>query len=93
MSEGVENILKFMEGSKELILDGIAVSKGGVTLSDLPKGLKMLLGIKALYDIAPSAWPEAKDLTGKEAGEVFEAAYQGVKEIVEALKAVEVVKA
>lgn len=87
MSEGIDNTLKLIEGVKQAALDGISVMKGGITLGDIPKLLKLGFDLKAIYDVAPAVLPELQDVDGKEAAELSESAYGVFKAVYEAIKA------
>lgn len=87
MSEGIDNTLKLIEGVKQAALDAVAIAKGGVTIGDIPKALKLMFDLKSIYDAAPAALPELKDVDGKEAAELSESAYEVFKSVYEAIQA------
>ena len=83
---GVEHAVKSVEAIKVLVIDGFKMAKDGISFGDLPALFKMLGDVKDLVDHAPDALPELKDLDPVEAGQLTEAAYKAVQEIIAALK-------
>lgn len=87
MSEGIDNTLKLIDAVKLTAVDCISIAKGGLTIGDIPKALKLMFDLKSIYDAAPKVMPELKDVDGKEAAELSESAYEAFKAIYDAFQA------
>lgn len=83
---GIQETLETIQALKELVVDAIDVSKGGITFSDLAKLFEIIGDLKDLADSAPKALPELKDLDAGEIGQISAAAYQALREIVLRIK-------
>lgn len=82
---GIDNIIKTINGVRELALDGIVLAKEGIGLRNLGKALEVLSDFRLLVDVGPKALPEMQDLDGPEAAQVGAAAYVAVKDVLNAL--------
>lgn len=83
---GIDHVLVSVDGVKKLVVDAVTLVKDGISFSDLPQLFKVLNDLKVLVDNVPASLPELKDLDPAESGQVAEASYKAVQEILAALK-------